>query len=73
MLQLEGSMDIRKLYQDGVSISEIARQLGRDRKTVRKYLKEALRAYRRPPREKKLDAHHAWLRECWETTWSAFP
>ncbi len=34
MLRLEEFMDIRKLYQDGVSVSEIARRLGRDRKTV---------------------------------------
>ena len=66
MLRLEEFMDIRKLYQDGVSISEIARQLGRDRKTVRKYLEDAPQAYRRRPREWKLDAHRAWLRERWE-------
>lgn len=66
MLRLEEFMDIRKLYQDGVGISEIARQLGCDRKTVRKYLEETPRPYRRPPRAWKVDAYRAWLRERWE-------
>ena len=56
-------MDVRKLYQDGVSISAMARQLGRDRKTVRKYLEEAPQPYRRGQREWKVDGHRAWLRE----------
>lgn len=56
MLRLEEFMDIRKLYQDGVGISEIARQVGRDRKTVRKYLEEAPRPYQRLPRAWKAGA-----------------
>jgi DNA-binding NarL/FixJ family response regulator len=34
MLRLEGFMEIQKLHHDGVSVSEIARQLNLDRKTV---------------------------------------
>lgn len=66
MLRLEEFMDIRKLYHDGVSVSEIARQLGRDRKTVRKYLGEEPRPYQRAHRPWKMDAYRAWLRERWE-------
>jgi len=66
MLQLEECMEIRKLYHDGVTISEIARRWARDRKTVRKYLHEAPRAYERPPRKWKIDDYRAYLRERWE-------
>jgi transposase len=41
MLGLEDCMDIRSLHQQGLSVSEIARREGIDRKTVRKYLHEA--------------------------------
>ena len=40
MLRLEDFMELQKLHHDGVSVSEIARQLNLDRKTVRKYLKQ---------------------------------
>ncbi len=43
MLRLEDFMEIQKLHHDGVSVSEIARQLNMDRKTVRKHLKQAPR------------------------------
>lgn len=66
MLQLEEFMEIQKLYHDGVSISELARRLQRDRKTVRKYLHETPRPYQRASRPWKVDAHRAWLRERWE-------
>jgi transposase len=33
-------MDIRAMYRAGVSISEIHRRTGRDRKTVRKIVRE---------------------------------
>lgn len=66
MLRLEECMEIRKLYHDGVTISEIARRWARDRKTVRKYLQEAPRAYARPPRKWKIDEYRAYLRERWE-------
>jgi transposase len=66
MLQLEEFMEIQKLYHDGVSITEIARRLARDRKTVRKYLRQAPQPYQRPPRKWKIDAYRAYLRERWE-------
>jgi transposase len=66
MLRLEEFMEIQKLYHDGVSITEIARRLARDRKTVRKYLREAPQAYQRKPRKWKIEAYRAWLRERWE-------
>jgi hypothetical protein len=43
MLGLEDWMDIRSLHQQGLSVSEIARREGIERKTVRKYLCEAPR------------------------------
>ena len=46
MLRLEDFMEIQKLHHDGLSVSEIARHLDMDRKTVRKYLKQVPREYR---------------------------
>ena len=47
MLHLEEWMNLKDLRNQGVSLSEIARRTGRDRKTVRKYLK-----FSRPPRSR---------------------
>ena len=47
MLRLEDFMEIQKLHHDGLSVSAISRQLSVDRKTVRKYLKQAPRGYER--------------------------
>ena len=66
MLRLEDFMEIQKLHHDGLSVSEIARHLDLDRKTVRKYLKEAPRKYEREPKSWKLDPWSAYLRERWE-------
>jgi transposase-like protein len=33
-------MEIKKLYEEGVSISELSRRFGHDRKTIRKALRE---------------------------------
>ena len=66
MLRLEGFMKIRKLHQDGLSVSEIVRRLEMDRKTVRKYSRELPREYQRPPRSCKADPFRAFLRERWE-------
>jgi len=66
MLRLEEFMEIQKLHHDGVSITEIGRRLALDRKTVRKYLREAPRTYQRPPRGWKVDAWRGFLRERWE-------
>ena len=66
MLRLEGFMEIQKLHHGGVSVSEIARQLNLDRKTVRKYLRQAPREYERKPKKWKVDPFRAYLRERWE-------
>jgi transposase len=66
MLRLEDFMEIQKLHHDGVSVSEIARQLDMDRKTVRKYLKQAPREYERKPKSWQIDPYRAYLRERWE-------
>lgn len=66
MLRLEDFMEIQKLHHEGLSVSEIARQLDVDRKTVRKYLKQAPREYERKPKSWKVDPHRAYLRERWE-------
>lgn len=66
MLRLEDFMEIQKLHHDGLSVSEIARQLDVDRKTVRKYLKRAPREYERKPKGWKVDPHRMYLRERWE-------
>lgn len=66
MLRLEGFMEIQKLHTDGLSVSEIARQLDVDRKTVRKYLREAPREYERKPKSWKVDPFRSYLRERWE-------
>jgi transposase len=66
MVRLEGFMDIQQLHHDGVSVSEIARQLNMDRKTVRKYLRQAPRKYERKPKCWKIDPFRAYLRERWE-------
>ena len=66
MLRLGDFMEIQKLHHDGVSVSEIARQLQMDRKTVRKYLKQAPREYVRKPKKCKVDPFRAYLRERWE-------
>jgi transposase len=66
MLRLEGFMEIQKLHHDGLSVSAIGRQLNMDRKTVRKYLGQAPRAYERKPKGWKIDPFRAYLRERWE-------
>ncbi len=66
MVRLEGFMEIQKLHLDGVSVSEIARRLNMDRKTVRKYLRQAPREYERGPKSWKVDPFRAYLRERWE-------
>lgn len=46
-----------------MSGSAIGRQLDMDRKTVRKYLGQATRAYERKPKVWKIDPCRAYLRE----------
>ena len=59
-------MDIQQLHHDGVSVSEIASWLEMDRKTVRKYLRQAPRAYERKVKSWKVDPFRAYLQEGWE-------
>lgn len=54
-------MALQAKRRDGMSVSELARETGRDRKTVRKYLKEGSKAYGpRAPRVCKLDPGRAF-------------
>jgi transposase len=55
MLRLEDLMELQKLDHDGLSVSEIARQMSLDRKTVRKYLKHAPGKYERKTKSWKVD------------------
>ena len=56
---------IRDLYLQGFGISEIARQTGFDRKTVRKYLrlKTLPEPQKRPGRKSKLDPYKPYIQE----------
>ena len=64
MLSKDCWNDVRQMREQGIAISEIARQLEIDRKTVRKMLREPWRAYERPERSDTLLAPHAtFLRE----------
>ena len=57
MLKLEERFMIKELYREGNSISEIARQTGCDRKTVRTILQQPLApaAKGRRPKSRKID------------------
>ena len=62
MLRVEERFVIRELYGRGVSISEIARLTGHDRKTIRAALSQPLLPAprpARPPRASKLDPYSA--------------
>lgn len=66
MVRLEGLIMILDLHRQGLSVSEIARQSGLDRKTVRRYIKRGLEppAYApRRPRPTLLDPFTGYLRE----------
>jgi transposase len=55
---------LHKLRQDGLTISEIARRTGQDRKTIRKYLKHGTKAPAygpRAPRKGVLDAYKDYI------------
>ena len=57
-------MMIHELKNEGLSISEIARKLGINRKTVRKYLqcdRNDVAAVKRQPRASKLDSYRPYL------------
>ena len=66
MIKLGEMMMILDLHRQGLSISEIARQTGTDRKTVRKYIERGLEAPAygpRKPRQPLIDPFTAYLRE----------
>ena len=65
MVRLEDFMEIQQLHHDGVSVSEIARRLNMDRKTVRQYLRQVLRAYAPKAKSWKVDPFRGYLRERW--------
>jgi transposase len=65
---IEEKLTRMDLYRKGVSISEIARQTGRDRKTVRKAVTEhkAARKRKAPHRaksERKLSPYESYLKQ----------
>ncbi|MEM9438536.1 MAG: helix-turn-helix domain-containing protein [Pseudomonadota bacterium] len=72
MIRLKDVVLIHDLKRQGLSVSAIARYLGCDRKTVRKYLEAGLEPplySPRPPRGSKLDG----FRDCLEDRVAAYP
>src|SRR6266487_5654143 len=66
MLALEERFMIREMYRKGVSISEIARRIGRDRKTIRQIVTAPdLTAAKRPRQVKacKIDPYTSYLEQ----------
>jgi transposase len=66
VIKLGKLMMILDLHRQGLSVSAIARQIGADRKTVRKYIERGMVApcYRpRKPRRTVIDPYAAYLRE----------
>lgn len=63
MLNVEERFMIREMYRRGVSVSEIARETGHDRKTVRRAIAGDLQVKAKPrePRKKKLTAYEPYL------------
>ena len=64
MIKQREFLMIHELKNEGLSISEIARRLGINRKTVRKYLqceRNDVVALKRQPRASKLDSYRAYL------------
>jgi len=63
MLGVETRFMIKDMYRKGISISEIARQTGHDRKTVRKAINGDLLAPRQkaPPKTRKIDPYTDYL------------
>jgi transposase len=63
MLKLEEFLMLRELHEQGLSISEIAKKTGYNRRTVRKYLKSNVPpvAKRRSPKASKLDNYRDYI------------
>ena len=65
VLRLKGVFMIHQLREQGLTVSEIARRMRVDRKTVRRYLQHGVEQPRygpRAPRPQKLDPYRAYLR-----------
>jgi len=63
MIAQEDYLVIHKLHALGYSITQIARELALDRKTVRAHLQRRQPPrYQREPRPSKLDPYHGWIR-----------
>ena len=63
MIAQEDYLVIHKLHGLGYTITQIARELGLDRKTVRSHLqREHPPRYARGPRPSKLDPYRTWIR-----------
>ena len=63
MIAQEDYLVIHKLHALGYTISQIARELGLDRKTVRSHLaRDHPPRYQREPRPSKLDPYRTWIR-----------
>lgn len=76
MISMEEYMDIKVLHRDGLSIREIARRLGIDRRTVKRHLeREGLPAYeRRERQESKLEEYYPIIKsfleeDAYKGTW----
>ena len=66
MVRLEAVVMILDLHRQGLTVSEIARQSGFDRKTIRRYIERGLEAPSygpRKPRQTVLDPFTAYLRD----------
>ena len=66
VVRLEGVVMILDLHRQGLTVSEIARQSGFDRKTIRRYIERGLDAPSygpRKPRQTVLDPFTVYLRE----------
>ncbi|MBN1390664.1 MAG: hypothetical protein JXA22_08495 [Candidatus Thermoplasmatota archaeon] len=63
MLQVEGQYMIRRLKEDGPSISAISRRTGYCRDTIRKYLyDQEFKTYKpRPEKDKILDPYNKYI------------
>jgi transposase len=66
MVELEERFLMRELYRTGVSISEIARRTGRDRKTIRQIVTAPLQPMAKAPRKPKpckIDPYVSYLEQ----------
>ena len=66
MIDAEEWLEMKSMYQNGMSISEIARRTGHDRKTISKYVKGDPNPPRPKPRKKrasKLDPYKEYIKK----------